>query len=117
MQNLLDAAGTPHRLRLQWGNNAAKDDEISIFVGDLGPKVTDEQLRSTFAAYFPRVRGAKVVLDQATGKSKGFGFVRFGTQAEADKVLARMNFVYTLGHSSHEWGILRISSNASELLE
>ena len=62
----------------------------SIFVGDLAPEVTDLALQEAFRAFFPSVRSAKVITDPATGRSRGYGFVRFGDGGERDAALARM---------------------------
>ncbi len=51
-----------------------------IFVGNLSWKTTEEQLKAHFEQY-GQVISAKIVIDQMTGKSKGFGFVEM---AEAD---------------------------------
>ena len=62
----------------------------SIFVGDLAPDVTDLVLQETFRQFFPSVRSAKVIADPATGRSRGYGFVRFGDGGERDAALGRM---------------------------
>lgn len=53
-----------------------------IFVGNLNYRTTEHQLKS----YFRDVGGvvsARVVSDPATGRSRGFGFVEFETEADA----------------------------------
>lgn len=62
-------------------------DDFSVFVGDLAPDVTDYVLQETFRQYYPSVRSAKVIVDPATGRSKGYGFVRFASEAERDRSL------------------------------
>lgn len=62
----------------------------SVFVGDLAPDVTDYVLQESFRQYFPSVRSAKVITDPLTGRSKGYGFVRFGIEAERDRALGEM---------------------------
>jgi RNA recognition motif-containing protein len=62
-------------------------------VGDLPPDVNDFALQEKFAERYPSVRNARVVTDPQTGRSKGFGFVRFGNAAERDKSLVEMNGV------------------------
>lgn len=37
------------------------------------------------------VISAKLVMDQATNKPKGFGFVKFASEEEAQKAIAEMN--------------------------
>ncbi|KAG2328366.1 hypothetical protein Bca4012_037538 [Brassica carinata] len=83
--------------RLNWasfstGEKRASENgpDLSIFVGDLAPDVTDTVLLETFGAY-QSVKGAKVVIDSNTGRSKGYGFVRFGDESERSKALTEMN--------------------------
>ena len=66
----------------------------SIFVGDLAADVTDSMLQETFASRYPSVKGAKVVIDSTTGRSKGYGFVRFGNDNEKTQAMTEMNGVY-----------------------
>lgn len=66
----------------------------SIFVGDLASDVTDSLLQETFATKYPSVVGAKVVIDANTGRSKGYGFVRFGDDNEKSRAVSEMNGVY-----------------------
>ncbi|XP_024539827.1 polyadenylate-binding protein RBP47B' isoform X2 [Selaginella moellendorffii] len=68
--------------------------ENSIFVGDLAPDVTDYMLQETFRTRYPSVRGAKVVTDVATGRSKGYGFVRFADDSERVRAMSEMNGIY-----------------------
>uniref|UniRef100_A0A0D2ZU56 RRM domain-containing protein n=1 Tax=Brassica oleracea var. oleracea TaxID=109376 RepID=A0A0D2ZU56_BRAOL len=56
--------------------------ELSIFVGDLSPDVTDTLLQELFVERYPSVKSAKVVIDSNTDRSKGYGFVRFGDESE-----------------------------------
>ncbi|KAL1202834.1 Polyadenylate-binding protein RBP47B [Cardamine amara subsp. amara] len=65
--------------------------DLSIFVGDLSPDVTDALLHETFTVRYPSVKGAKVVIDSNTGRSKGYGFVRFGDENERSRALTEMN--------------------------
>ncbi|XP_051935336.1 nucleolysin TIAR isoform X4 [Hippocampus zosterae] len=51
-------------------------DHFHVFVGDLSPEITTEDVRAAFAP-FGRISDARVVKDMATGKSKGYGFVSF----------------------------------------
>ena len=67
--------------------------DLSIFVGDLAPDVSDALLHETFSEKYPSVKAAKVVLDANTGRSKGYGFVRFGDENERTKAMTEMNGV------------------------
>lgn len=86
--------------RLNWASFSMGDrrydiaSDHSIFVGDLAPDVTDALLQETFASKYPSVKGAKVVFDVNTGRSKGYGFVRFGNDSEKALAMTEMNGVY-----------------------
>ncbi|KAK8604842.1 hypothetical protein V6N13_082311 [Hibiscus sabdariffa] len=92
--------GTDQMFRLNWasfGIGERRTDpgpEHSIFVGDLAPDVTDYLLQETFRAHYPSVRGAKVVTDPNTGRSKGYGFVKFVDEMERNRAMTEMNGVY-----------------------
>lgn len=64
--------------------------EFSIFVGDLPYEATDAEVVEFFRAAYPSCVGAHVVTDSATGKSRGYGFVRFTDAAEQARALAEM---------------------------
>ena len=58
-----------------------------IYVGNLAYSTTEEELESFFAPY-GTITHLKLVRDFATGKSKGFCFVEFETQEQAQAALA-----------------------------
>jgi len=92
--------GTEQTFRLNWasfGIGERRPDagpEHSIFVGDLAPDVTDYLLQETFRVHYPSVRGAKVVTDPNTGRSKGYGFVKFADENERNRAMTEMNGVF-----------------------
>lgn len=53
-----------------------------LFVGGLPWSVTDEELKNFFAPHGSVVE-AKVISDRETGRSRGFGFVTYSTDVEA----------------------------------
>ncbi|KAF5804126.1 putative RNA recognition motif domain, nucleotide-binding alpha-beta plait domain superfamily [Helianthus annuus] len=83
--------------RLNWASFGAgerkQDDtpDYTIFVGDLAADVTDYTLLETFRAHYPSVKGAKVVTDRLTGRTKGYGFVKFGDESEQLRAMTEMN--------------------------
>ncbi|KAF2304976.1 hypothetical protein GH714_000835 [Hevea brasiliensis] len=93
--------GTPmpngeQNFRLNWASFSGgdkRDDtpDFTIFVGDLAADVTDYQLQETFRVRYPSVKGAKVVIDRLTGRTKGYGFVRFGDESEQLRAMTEMN--------------------------
>ncbi|KAL6553404.1 Polyadenylate-binding protein rbp45 [Orobanche gracilis] len=85
--------------RMNWASLGAGDKrtdntpEHTVFVGDLAGDVTDYVLQETFKAVYQSVKGAKVVTDRATGRSKGYGFVKFGDEREQQRAMTEMNGV------------------------
>ena len=59
-----------------------------LFIGNLPFSTTNESLGEYFAQ-FGEVASAAVVMDRATGRSKGFGFVEFDDDAAADAAIAQ----------------------------
>ncbi|XP_024011455.1 polyadenylate-binding protein RBP47B' isoform X2 [Eutrema salsugineum] len=91
--------GTEIPFRLNWasfgsGQKVDAGPDHSIFVGDLAPDVTDYLLQETFRVHYSSVRGAKVVTDPSTGRSKGYGFVKFAEESERNRAMAEMNGLY-----------------------
>jgi RNA recognition motif-containing protein len=61
-----------------------------LYVGNLAYAVRDEDLNQAFGQ-FGTVTSAKVMMDRDTGRSKGFGFVEMGSDAEAQSAIEGMN--------------------------
>jgi RNA recognition motif-containing protein len=61
-----------------------------LYVGNLAYSVRDESLSAAFSQ-FGTVTSAKVMMDRETGRSKGFGFVEMGSDAEAQAAINGMN--------------------------
>ena len=61
-----------------------------LYVGNLPYTVRDDDLQQAFSA-FGAVSSAKVMMERDTGRSKGFGFVEMGSDAEAQSAISGMN--------------------------
>ena len=61
-----------------------------LYVGNLPYSVRDGDLEQSFGQ-FGTVTSAKVMLERDTGRSKGFGFVEMGSDAEAQAAINGMN--------------------------
>jgi hypothetical protein len=61
-----------------------------LYVGNLPYTVRDEDLQQAFGE-FGAITSAKVMMERDTGRSKGFGFVEMGSDAEAQAAIAGMN--------------------------
>ena len=61
-----------------------------LYVGNLPYQVRDSDLEQAFGQ-FGQVTSAKVMMERETGRSKGFGFVEMGSDAEAQAAITGMN--------------------------
>jgi RNA recognition motif-containing protein len=63
---------------------------MNIFVGNLSYQATEEQLQNLFAE-FGNVKSVKIIKDNYTSRSRGFGFVEMPENAEAEKAIEKLN--------------------------
>jgi RNA recognition motif-containing protein len=61
-----------------------------LFVGNLAFNTTENDLQDAFAAH-GNVLETNLMMDRATGRARGFGFVTMGTPDEAQKAITAMN--------------------------
>jgi cold-inducible RNA-binding protein len=63
---------------------------MNIYAGNLSYEVTEEDLKSAFGA-FGEVVSVKVIKDEYSGRSKGFGFVEMTNKPEAEAAINGLN--------------------------
>jgi len=63
---------------------------MNIYVGNLSPTVTEEDLQEAFKA-FGQVTSVNIIKDKFGGGSRGFGFVEMPGKAEAQSAIAGLN--------------------------
>jgi cold-inducible RNA-binding protein len=73
---------------------------MKLFVGGLPFSTTDDELQAAFAA-FGNVSSAKVITDRETGRSRGFGFVEFGSDDEGKAAVAGLDGKELGGRTIH----------------
>ena len=61
-----------------------------LFVGNLSFNTTENDLQDAFAAH-GSVLEANLMMDRATGRSRGFAFVTMGTNEEAESAINALN--------------------------
>ena len=71
-----------------------------LFVGNLSFETSDQDLRSLFASVGTCV-SASVLMDRATGRSRGFGFVEMSSDDEAQRALSQLNDTEFQGRRIH----------------
>lgn len=96
--------------------------EYSIFVGDLAPDVTHADIVAVFRdptkglrpdrgpprkiKPFTSCKMAKIMVDQTTGLSRGYGFIRFSDEADQRRALIEMQGLYCLSRPSKRTRLL-----------
>lgn len=63
---------------------------LKLYVGGLPYSTSEEELKDAFAQA-GNVTSATIIIDRATGRSKGFGFVEMSNEAEAQAAIALWN--------------------------
>jgi RNA recognition motif-containing protein len=63
---------------------------MKVYIGNLSKQVNDSQLND-LAMPYGKVISANVATERSSGESKGFGFMEFGTDAEANAAIAGLN--------------------------
>ncbi|MDQ1318264.1 MAG: hypothetical protein QG588_1924 [Candidatus Poribacteria bacterium] len=61
-----------------------------LYVGNLKFDMTDQELEEAFAPY-GEIISATIVVDRISGRSKGFGFVEFAKDEDADEARNALN--------------------------
>ena len=92
--NAIPNSDPPRVFKLNYASGNAP--EFSLYVGDLSTEVNDIMLLDFFQQRFPSCRAARVV-QETTGKSKGYGFVRFTEEQEQQRALREMEGIQGLG--------------------
>jgi RNA recognition motif-containing protein len=63
---------------------------MNLYVSNLGDQITDESLRAVFATH-GEVRSSRIIKDNATGTSRGFGFIDMPNDTEAQNAIGKIN--------------------------
>ncbi len=71
---------------------------MKIYIGNLSYEVDDTKLNGLFSE-FGNVMSAKVIMDNSSGRSKGFGFVEMEDQSAAEAAISKLNGTDLLGRS------------------
>jgi RNA recognition motif-containing protein len=71
---------------------------INIYVGNISFKTSEEHLKNLFETY-GQVEMAKIIMDRATGRSRGFGFVEMADRQEGLKAIEELNSKDFMGRS------------------
>lgn len=88
--NYTEIKGRP--CRIMWSNrdpSLRKNGQNNVFIKNLDPSIFHSDLDELFSS-FGKILSCRVALD-ATGASKGYGFVHFETKEAADKAISKLN--------------------------
>lgn len=75
-----------------------------LLIRNLASTVDSERLEAMFAP-FGTVKTARVVVDQYSGKSRGFGFIKMSSESEANACIEHMN------SREHEGKVLTVAES------
>ncbi|KAI1715170.1 RNA recognition motif domain-containing protein [Ditylenchus destructor] len=91
--------------------------ELTLFIGNLSPKTTDESLREHFSKY-GQLTQCHVKTDPKTGQSRGFGHVGFASQKELERARAAHHIIDGVEVSfKSRWQELVVDSLAPNITE
>lgn len=62
---------------------------MNIFIGNLNFHINDDDLKQLFSP-FGEVVSSRIILDQETGKSRGFGFVKMLLEEDAQAAIKKL---------------------------
>ena len=69
-----------------------------LFIGNLDFSTTEQQLRDAFDG-FGAISDVTLVTDRMTGQSRGFGFIEFQNDADADRAIEQMDNIFMGGRT------------------
>ena len=69
---------------------------MNLFIGNISPEATEDQLRTLFSEFGPIV-SAKIPIDQATGLPRGFGFVEMEDKFHGYDAIDNLDVTYFMG--------------------
>ena len=96
--NMIKLYGRPLKVSKSSLNNKAelnRDVGANLFVGNLDPNDVDEQLLyDTFSSFGTLIKSPRIMRDDETNQSKGFGFVSFNCFEASDAAIDCMNGQY-----------------------
>jgi RNA recognition motif-containing protein len=63
---------------------------MNIYVGNLPYSISEDDLKNAFGKFGP-VTSVKIIIDKATGRSKGFAFVEMENSSEGNQAIKSLN--------------------------
>ena len=63
---------------------------MKLFVGNIPFSMSEEELRETFEE-FGSIVSCKLIKDQETGRSRGFGFIEYSSEDEGQAAIDKLN--------------------------
>jgi RNA recognition motif-containing protein len=63
---------------------------MNIYVGNLPYSISEDELKNAFGK-FGSVTSVKIIMDKATGRSKGFAFVEMANSSEGNQAIKSLN--------------------------
>jgi splicing factor 3B subunit 4 len=99
IMNMVKVFGKPIKVNKASQDKLQTDVGANIFIGNLDPDVDEKLLYDTFSAFGGINLTPKIMRDQDTGVSKGYGFVCFDSFEASDMAIDCMNGQYLCNRS------------------
>jgi len=97
IMNMIKLHGRAIRVNKASADKKTADVGANLFVGNLDPDVDEKLLYDTFSAFGIIISTPKVMRDQGSGESRGFGFISYDNFDNADAAINAMNGQYLCG--------------------
>ena len=92
-QNNKQKKGKPQQV----GKRVDKKNLIPMFIGGLGPEITEQNLKDVFGE-FPSLHSVKICADSSTHISLGYGYLNFTNKQEVEKCVEKYNYTVVFGN-------------------
>jgi len=115
LQNLNGRKIYGNEIKVNWAYAGGQREDAScaqyhVFVGDLSPEIDDKALFLAFIGF--GCSDARVMWDQTTGRSRGYGFVAFKKKEDAERSLTGMNGEWIGNRAVRcNWANQKVSTN------
>ena len=84
------------RLKTRFQRSAFPQDKFGVFIGDIPPEMTNDELYKLFDKSFTHVVDARIFVEPLSQKSKQYGFVNFTVKQSAERAIKEWNNTFEI---------------------
>jgi len=97
IMNMIKLFGKPIRVNKASQDKKTVDIGANLFIGNLDPEIDEKMLYDTFSAFGVIISTPRIMRDQESGQSRGFGFISYNNFESSDAAISAMNGQYLSG--------------------